>query len=116
MRYMLLIYKDEAKTPPMESPEMAPVFAAYGEVMREMREEGVFLDGRPLYTTPAATSVRMRDGRMRLTDGPFAETKEQLAGYFMVEARDREQAVALAARIPGAASGHIEVREVMPFP
>ena len=77
---------------------------------------GNYLAGAPLQPTSAATSVRVRDGKRPVTDGPFAETREQLGGYYLVEAKDLDEAIGLAARIPGARAGTIEVRPVMPVP
>ena len=84
-------------------------FAFTGEV----RESGNFVDGAPLHPTTTATAVRVRDGETLVTDGPFAETKEQLGGFYLVEAADADEAIAIAARIPGARYGTIEVRPVV---
>ncbi|MCA9418873.1 MAG: YciI family protein, partial [Candidatus Omnitrophica bacterium] len=113
MKFICLICAERVMED-MTEEEQEEHYAEYREFTEEIKKGGHFISGNRLKPSADAITVRVRDGKGMTTDGPFAETKEQLAGYFMVEARDREQAVALAARIPGAASGHIEVREVMP--
>lgn len=110
MRYMLLIYGAEGALAPEERE------ACYEESTRlahELSAAGQFIATAPLQPTAAATSVRVRAGRREVTDGPFAETREQLGGYFMVEARDLDEAIAIAGRIPGARWGTVEVRPVV---
>ena len=112
MQYMLLIYVDEATALKPGDPRGAALFREYGQFTEEIRKSGNLLFGAPLHPTAAATTVRVRDGKRLVTDGPFAETREQLGGYYLVEAKDLDQAIAMATRIPGARSGSIEVRPV----
>jgi hypothetical protein len=113
MQYALLIYEDESfwqSTPPEKMAEIMAGYQAFGEEAGE-RIKG----GEALQPTATATSVRVRDGERLLTDGPFAETREQLGGFYVVEAGSLDEAIALAAKIPGAATGCVEVRPVMVF-
>lgn len=112
MRYLLLIALDESassQTPEADGEEMAPEYAAF---MKDMAERGVLLGGERLRLTSDATTVRVRNGETLTTDGPFAETKEQLAGYFVVDCKDLDAAIDVASRIPGAQDGSIEVRPI----
>ena len=88
---------------------------AYGELTQEMDQKGVLVAGEALYPTQTATTVRVRDGERAVTDGPFAETKEQLGGFYVLECKDLDDAIEWAAKIPGAQFGSIEVRPVMVF-
>lgn len=115
MQYLLLIYDEEAKWAGMSAAERAEMTAAYRDYTRSIKESGHFLAGDPLEPTATATSVRVRQGKTLTTDGPFAETREQLGSYYLVEAKDLDEAIALAARIPSARLGTIEVRPVRPF-
>ena len=109
MRYLLLIYGAEQTEQP--SPEaQAAVMQAYDVFTRNVKERGAYLGGEALEPTPTATTVRVHDGQTLTTDGPFAETKEALGGYYLLEAKDLDEAIEYAARIPGAAFGSIEVR------
>lgn len=111
MKYMLLIYADP--TAPAGTPEeQAARTAEYGAFTRRVMESGELLAGERLQDADTATSVRVRDGRTVTTDGPFAETREVLAGFYMVEATDLDRALALAAALPGARTGTVEVRPV----
>jgi len=112
MQYLLLIYHNEATTPDPDSPEMAAGRKAYADFTTEIRESAHFKGGNALLPSTHATSVRVRDGKTLLTDGPFAETAEQLAGYYLIEAANLDDAIAIGARIPGAKWGSIEVRPV----
>jgi hypothetical protein len=114
MRYLLLIYAAE---PTEAVPEdlMAEQMAAYDTFTGWAREKGLFRAGEALHPTPAATTVRVRDGRTVATDGPFAETKEALGGFYLIEARDLDEAIDCAARIPGARHGSVEVRPIWEF-
>ena len=114
MRYALLIYTEEPAGP-VPDEQMAGQMAAYDEFTRDIRSRGILLAGEALHPTAAATTVRVRDGRTLATDGPFAETKEALGGFYMVEAADLDEAIALAARIPGAVYGCVEVRPIFEF-
>jgi hypothetical protein len=88
---------------------------AYGALTQEMQEKGVLVAGEGLYPTPTATTVRVRDGERSVTDGPFAETKEQLGGFYVLDCKDLDEAIEWAAKIPGAQFGSIEIRPVMVF-
>ena len=108
MQYLLLIYTAEAS-----DNHSADVHAEYGAFTQGIVASGAMQGGNALMPTTTATSVKVRDGKTLTTDGPFAETREQLGGYYLVEAKDLDDAVAIAARIPGAKWGTIEVRPVM---
>ena len=110
MRYMLLIYTDEKSYTPGEREEC---YVESTELTHQLHASGQFLAASPLLPVATAASVRVRDGKPVVTDGPFAETREQLGGYFLVEARDLNEAIGIAARIPGARKGTVEVRPVM---
>jgi hypothetical protein len=110
MKYMLLIYMDENA---MDESERLQCYGESAQLARELDANGHYLSANPLHLTPAATSVRVRDGRTRVTDGPFAETREQLGGYFLIEARDLDEAIGIAGRIPGARKGTVEIRPVL---
>ena len=111
MQYMLLIYDNENNQLPPD--ERNRVFEEYGAFTQGIIKSGNFNAGAPLQPTSTATTVRVRNGKTLTVDGPFAETKEQLGGYYLVEAENLDQAVAIAARIPSARFGSIEVRPVM---
>jgi len=113
MRYMLLIYQDEKIRDRMSDQDRAAIFKEYGEFTEGIRRSGALLAGDPLQPTSTATTVRGKNGKPITTDGPFAETKEQLGGYYMVEAKDLDEAIALAARIPSVRlGGAVEVRPI----
>ena len=112
MRYLLLIYGNEAAASPEED---EATMKEYGEFTRWLVDSGMMLGGEALQPTTTATTVRLRDGSTLTTDGPFAETKEQLGGFYMIEAKDLDAAIDVAARIPGARGGSIEVRPIMEF-
>ncbi len=114
MQYMLLIYGNETQWQRMSEAERGQIFQEYGAFTNGLRERGAYVDGAPLQPTSTATTVRLRDGEQLVTDGPFAETKEQLGGYYIVEADSIDEAIEHAAKIPSARSGSIEVRPVMP--
>ncbi|TMJ47900.1 MAG: YciI family protein [Alphaproteobacteria bacterium] len=113
MQYLLLIYRNEAEYGNMSPANRKQLSAEYGVYTQSIIQSGHFKAGDGLQPTSTATTVRVRDGKMLTTDGPFAETREQLGGYYLVEAKDLDTAIGLAARIPGAKSGSIEVRPVM---
>jgi hypothetical protein len=116
MKYACLIYNDEsdpASNPDPTSEAFAPIMADYMAFGQEF--ESKIVCGEPLESVATATSVRVRGGEISSTDGPFAETKEQLGGFYVVEAADLDEAIAIAAKIPHAASGTIEVRPVPNF-
>jgi hypothetical protein len=110
MRYMLLIYGDEHA---LNDAEREACYMESGQLAKDIKAKGQFLATAPLHPTATATSVKVRDGKRLVTDGPFAETHEQLGGYFLIEADDLDQAIEIAARIPGARIGTVEVRPVL---
>jgi hypothetical protein len=110
---MLLIYDEEKIWGQMSEADRKQMFAEYGQFTQEIKASGHWLTGAPLHPTSTATSVRLRNGNRVVTDGPFAETKEQLGGYYLVNAKDLDEAIGLAARIPSAKMGTIEVRPVL---
>lgn len=116
MQYMLLIYGEEAAWSGLTREEQAAVHAGYAALRKELEAQGKFLGGNPLQAVQSATSVRVRGGKRSITDGPFAETKEQLGGYFMVEAVHLDEALDIAARLPSARYGTIEVRPILSLP
>ena len=116
MQYLLLIYGDESAQKNATQADMNAMFAAYRDFTQSLITNGHMKAGDALQPTTTATTVRVRDGKTLRTDGPFAETKEQLGGYYLVEAKDLDEATKLAARIPGAKTGSIEVRPVMVLP
>ena len=116
MQYMLLIYDDEAAWAQMGEEERKGIHGEYFAFTTSIRESGNLVAGDALQSTSTATAVRQRNGETLVTDGPFAETKEQLGGYYLVEAKDADEALAIAARVPSARYGTIEVRPVMVFP
>jgi hypothetical protein len=113
MKYMLLIYGNEAAGADMSPEQQQAMFAAHNAYSQEMIASGVMRGGDPLVPTSAATSVRVRDGKPVTTHGPFAETAEQLGGYYLIECANLDQALSWAAKNPSAAVGTIEVRPVM---
>jgi hypothetical protein len=115
MQYMLLIYDNEKNGSSMSEKERNAIMGEYFAFTEEIKKSGAYVAGDALQPTIAATSVRVREGKRLTTDGPFAETKEQLGGYYLVNAKDLDEAMAMAARIPAARLGSIEVRPVMKF-
>ena len=112
MQYMLLIYDDEQNLAGLDERDRGQLFEAYDAYTRDMRQKGAFVAGAALQPTSTATTVRARNGERLVTDGPFAETKEQLGGYYVVEADSIDEALDWAGRIPSARLGSIEVRPV----
>ena len=115
MQYLLMIYRSEAEYGNMDAAARQKLTAEYGAFTQSIIQSGNFKAGDRLQPATTATTVRVRDGKTLTTDGPFAETREQLGGYYLVEARDLDAALAIAARIPGARSGSIEVRPIMVY-
>ena len=114
MQYLVLIYSQE----PTEAPDPAQIGAVmeeYNAYTQMLRDRGAFVSGEALQPTATATTVRVRDGQTMTTDGPFAETKEALGGFYLVEAKDLDEALALGAACPGAKWGSIEVRPIVDF-
>ena len=112
-RYAALIYASEAAGPPMNSPEQQQMHQAYGVYTEEAAKAGIVKGGEALLPSSVATTVRVRDGKTLTTDGPFAETKEQLGGFYLFECKDLDEATHWAAKIPGASHGSIEVRPIL---
>ncbi len=110
MQYMLLIYGSEAALQSASKEAAGQMTAAFGAYTEAMKKAGVYLGGNRLQPTSSATTVRAPNGKSNVLDGPYAETKEQLGGYYMIEAPDLDAALVWAARCPGAAYGAIEVR------
>ena len=113
MRYALLIYVEPWESTPEQDLEVMEAYNAFG---REVAEAGAMRGGEALHEAKMATSVRVRNGQTLVTDGPFAETKEEFGGFYMVEAENLDEAIKWAAKIPGAVRGTIEVRPVVDFP
>ena len=113
MQYAMLIYEDESVAPDRESAEMGRLMDEYASFTREISDAGAHKGGEALHGVETATTVRIRDGQVAVTDGPFAETKEQLGGFYLIEADDLDAAIAIAARIPAARTGSVEVRPVV---
>jgi hypothetical protein len=110
MKYMLLIYMDEQA---LNQTEREHCYAESSQLAYELNSNGQFLATSPLQPVATATSVRVRDGKRLVTDGPFAETREQLGGYFLIDAKDLDEAIRIAGRIPGARVGTVEIRPVI---
>jgi hypothetical protein len=115
MQYLLMIYRSEAELFKMGDSDRQKMAADYGTFTQSIIQSGHFKAGDGLQPTTTATTVRVREGKILTTDGPFAETREQLGGYYLVEARDLDAAIGIAARIPGAKDGSIEVRPIMVY-
>ena len=112
MQYLLLIYSAESTYEAMSEAERGGMFGEYMAFNQSTTASGNYKGGNRLHPVSKATTVRVRDGKTTVTDGPFAETKEQLGGYYLIEAADLDEATALAARVPGARLGSIEVRPI----
>src|SRR3954466_16400080 len=113
MKYAFTIYRDESQMETATPEQMQEMSGAYREVTEEMQQKGVLLAGDGLYPTATATTIRVRDGQRDVTDGPFAETKEQLGGFYVLDCRDLDEAIEWAAKIPGAKNGSVEGRPIM---
>src|SRR5690242_1045724 len=112
MQYLLLIYMNEAEYDARPQAEVAQTMAEYGTFTQGIIQNGNYKGGERLRPVAAATTVRVRNGKTLTTDGPFAETREQLGGYYMIDAKNLDEATAIAAKIPGARNGCVEVRPV----
>lgn len=110
MKYMLLIYANEQA---WTDSERQACYEESTQIAHALKESGQFLATNPLYPVAMSTSVRVRDGKRIVSDGPFAETKEQLGGYFLISAKDLDEAIRIAAQIPGARKGTVEIRPVV---
>ena len=115
MQYMMLIYSDENAGPAPGTPEFGALMEGYGAFTQEVKENGVMNASDPLQPVTTATTVRVRRSATETTDGPFAETKEQLGGYYILDRANFDEAIEYAARIPSAAYGSIGIRPVMVF-
>ena len=110
MKYMLLVYLDENL---LSEAERTQCYHDSAQLTRELHTQGKYLGAGPLHPTSTATSVRVREGKRLVTDGPFAETREQLGGYYLIDATDLDEALKIAERIPGAKHGTVEIRPVL---
>jgi len=115
MQYLCLIYDDEKLIDNLPPAERGAFFGEYGAFTKDIKASGHFVGGDALQPVATATTVRIRDGKVATTDGPFAETREQLGGYYLIEAKDLDEALKIAARIPSARYGSIEVRPIMVY-
>jgi hypothetical protein len=113
MKYMLLVYLNEQV---MNDTEREECYVESAQLCHDLQAKGQYLAANPLHPVATATSVRVRNGKRLVTDGPFAETREQLGGYYLIDARDLDEAIAIAARVPPARKGTIEIRPVMEIP
>ncbi len=113
MKYMLLIYLDEQA---LSETERQDCYVESTQLAHDLKANGQYLSANPLQPVTTATSVRVREGKRLVTDGPFAETREQLGGYFLIDAKDLDAAINIAARIPAARKGTVEVRPVIDIP
>jgi hypothetical protein len=113
MKYLLLIYLEEKQWVEHSETDKQQIYGEYRQLMQDLTATGQFLGGSQLHPIGTASSVRVRDGKELVTDGPFAETHEQLGGYFLVDVKNLDEAIAIAARIPSAREGTIEVRPIV---
>ena len=113
MRYMLLVYFDEQV---LSETKRQECYVESAQLTQDLNAAGKYLDAAPLHPVSTATSVRVREGNRLVTHGPFAETREQLGGFFMVDARDLDEAIGIAGRIPGAQFGTVEIRPIVEIP
>lgn len=113
MKYMLLIYADEQA---WTEPERQACYGESTQLAQRLHSKGQYVSASPLQPVSTATSVQVRDGKRLTTDGPFAETREQLGGYFMIDARNLDEAIEIAGQIPGARKGTVEIRPVVEIP
>ena len=112
MKYMVLMHHDEEAFAKFSEGAQKEMLDESVRITHELHAKGQYIDAAPLHPTPTATSVRVREGKRLVTDGPFAETREQLAGYFLIDVEDLDAAIAVAARLPGARIGTAEIRPV----
>jgi hypothetical protein len=110
MKYMLLVYLDEKV---LTESERQDCYVKSAQLARDIHSSGKYLDASPLHPVETATSIRIREGKRLVTDGPFAETREQLGGYYLIDAKDLDEAIGIAERIPAARFGTVEIRPVM---
>jgi hypothetical protein len=115
MQYIVLIYGNEKGWGSLAKPQLEQMYADYRKYSEDLAKAGVIRAGSELKPTTAATTIRVRGGKRQVTDGPFAETKEQLGGYYLINAKDLNDAIQIASKIPSAKFGSIEVRPIMEF-
>ncbi len=115
MKYLCLIYNQESNTANLSKPELEGLMGEYFQFTEDIKRSGHYIGGEPLQPIHTATTVRVRNGKVSTTDGPFAETKEQLGGFYLIDAKDLNDAIQVAARIPSARMGSIEVRPIQLF-
>ena len=115
MKYLCLIYEAESLYATMSKADMGTMMAEYGTFTEEIQKGGQYVAGEALKPVQTATTIRIRNGQLSVTDGPFAETKEQLGGFYLIEAADLTEALRIAGRIPSAKTGSIEVRPIQVF-
>jgi len=116
MKYLCLIYGEESQRAKTSKEQNDAMFAEYMAFTEDIKKSGHLLGGEALQPTASATTLRVRNGKVSTTDGPFAETKEQLGGFYLVEAKDLNDAIQVASRIPGAKHGSVEVRPILAVP
>jgi len=115
MQYLLMIYAAEDAGPQPGTEEFTQMLDGYQKFSDQVEKDGVFLAGEPLDSVTTATTVRVRSGQKNITDGPFAETKEALGGYYLLDCKNLDEAIAYAAQIPSAAYGSVEIRPIMKY-
>lgn len=115
MKYVLLVHLPAMEGPPPDDPETRAEMERYAALKADLDREGVWLGGQALEPAALATQVRVRDGETLIVDGPLAETAEQIAGYYLIDCRDLEEAIEVAGRVPGAGQGTVEVRPVFEY-
>jgi hypothetical protein len=113
MKYLYLLYADESAAPAPGSPELEQQLDAYGRYYQEVSERGLFQSGDPVQPSSTATTVRVRNGSAQLASGAFAPGKDQLIGFYVLDCKDRDEAIAYAAKVPAASHGAIEVRPIL---
>jgi len=116
MKYILLIHDDPTAWAKLSEKERGEVMTEYGRFTQEIKSNGHYVGGGQLQPTTTATSVRVRDGKRLVTNGPFAETREQLGGYYLIDVPNLDQAIAIAARVPSARLGTVEIRPIVETP
>jgi hypothetical protein len=112
LKYLCLVYAEEQRVAALSGSEWDALVAENLALCEELRQSGHYVSASPLDSVRTAVTVRMRNGKLSTIDGPFAETKEQLGGYYLIEARDLDEAIQVAGRIPGARLGSVEVRRI----
>jgi len=116
MKYLLLIYENESDWAAILEDEKGKIYQEYMDYAKRIRKNGNYVAGEALQPVPTATTVRVKNGKTVTTDGPFAETREQLGGFYIIDAKDLDEAIGVAKRIPPASKGTIEIRPVMEIP